>query len=119
MSSDTETPSGRLVAAALEMCEVTDGQGRRIAVRRLTALDKLRLFKAAGPALAQNQPWLGMAVLAASVVAIDDVPVPSPTTEAQVEALVSRLGDHGIAAVAGAFATVAAAPADLAATAGN
>jgi hypothetical protein len=92
---------------------------RRLTLRRLTALDKLRLFKAAGPALAQNQPWLGMAVLAASVVAIDDVPVPSPTTEAQVEALVSRLGDHGIAAVAGAFATVAAAPADLAATAGN
>jgi hypothetical protein len=118
MSSDTETPSGRLVAAALEMCEVTDGQGRRIAVRRLTALDKLRLFKAAGPGLAQNQPWLGMAVLAASVAAIDDIPVPPPATEAQIEGLVARLGDAGLSAVATGL-DAAAPPADLAAHAGN
>jgi hypothetical protein len=115
----SDTPSARLIAAAQSAPEATDAEGRRLTLRRLTALDKLRLFKAAGPVLAQNQPWLGMAVLAASVVAIDDVPVPSPTTEAQVEALVARLGDHGIAAVAVAFASVAPAPADLAATAGN
>ena len=43
---------------------------------------------------------LGMAMLASSVTAIDDVPVPAPATEAQVEALISRLGDSGIAAAA-------------------
>ncbi len=115
----SDTPSSRLIAAAQAAAETTDADGRRLSLRRLTALDKLRLFKAAGPVLAQNQPWLGMAVLAASVVAIDDVPVPPPATEAQVEALVARLGDHGIAAVAGAFASVAPAPAELAALAGN
>jgi hypothetical protein len=73
-------------------------------LRRLTALDKLRLFKAAGAQLAQNQPWLGMALLAASVAAIDDVPVPPPINEGLIEALVSRLGDDGIAAVAEALA---------------
>ena len=46
---------------------VTDSDGRRLTLRRLTALDRLRLFKAAGPVLAQNQPWLGMALLACSV----------------------------------------------------
>jgi hypothetical protein len=98
-----ETPSARLVAAAGAACEVTDARGRRLSLRRLTALDKLRLFKAAGPVLAQNQPWLGMAVLACSVWAIDDVPVPAPASEAHIEALVNRLGDDGIAAIGAAL----------------
>ena len=89
---------------------VTDSQGRRLQLRKLTALDKLRLFKTAGPHLAQNQPWLGMAVLACSVAAIDDVPVPMPSTETLVESLVQRLGDDGIAAIAAALAPDPAAP---------
>lgn len=98
-----DTPSARLVAAAQAAPEVTDGRERVLTLRRLTALDKLRLFKAAGPLLAQNQPWLGMAVLACSVAAIDDVPVPPAVTEGQIEALVVRLGDDGLAAVATAL----------------
>ena len=95
------TPTETILGAAPPA--VTDGQGRRIALRRLSALDKLRLFKAAGPVLAQNQPWLGMAVLACSVAAIDDVPVPAPGTEAQIEAIIARLGDVGIEAIAAAL----------------
>ena len=93
-------PGARLIAAAQAAPEVVDAAGRRLALRRMTALDKLRLFKAAGPVLAQNQMWLGMAVLACSVAAIDEVPVPPPGNEAQIEALVQRLGDAGIAAIA-------------------
>jgi hypothetical protein len=69
----------------------------------MTSLDKLRLFKAAGPVLAQNQPWLGMAMLACSVAGIDNVPVPAPINEQQIESMVTRLGDLGIAAVAEAL----------------
>ncbi|MCW3477653.1 hypothetical protein [Limobrevibacterium gyesilva] len=108
------SPSARLVAAAQAAPEVVDAQGRRLQLRRLTALDKLRLFKAAGPVLAQNRPWLGMAVLACSVAAIDDVPVPAPGNEGQMEALVQRLGDAGIAAVAAALGEDQA-PVDVAA----
>jgi hypothetical protein len=113
------TPSARVIATAQVAPSVTDAQGRRLQLRRLTALDKLRLFKAAGPGLAQNQPWLGMAVLAASVAAIDDVPVPPPANEQQVEALVARLGDAGIAAVGEALAEVQQSAAEVVATAGN
>lgn len=114
------TPSGSIVAAAGAARTVTDSEGRRIALRRLNALDKLRLFKAAGPVLAHNQPWLGMAVLAYSVVAIDDIPVPPPLNEQQLEAIVARLGDAGINAVAGAFSTEPEpTPADVTVTAGN
>jgi hypothetical protein len=69
----------------------------------MTSLDKLRLFKAAGPVLAHNQPWLGMAMLACSVAEIDSVPVPAPTNEQQIESMVARLGDLGIAAAAEAL----------------
>jgi hypothetical protein len=58
-----------------------------------------------------------MATLAASVSAIDDIPVPPPTNEAQIEALVARLGDPGIAAIAEAIAPET--PTDLAHHAGN
>jgi len=79
---------------------VTAADGRVIALRTLTALDKLRLFKAAGPILCRNEPWLGMALLACAVSAIDDIPVPMPADERGIEALVQRLGDAGLAAVA-------------------
>ncbi|MGD0103389.1 MAG: hypothetical protein ABSC06_05055 [Rhodopila sp.] len=69
-------------------------------LRRLTALDTLRLFKAAGPALAQNEPWLSMAGLVFSVLEIDGVPVPPPATESQIETLIDRLGEEGLAAIA-------------------
>lgn len=109
-------PSARLIAAAETAPVATDEAGRRLALRRLSALDKLRLYKAAGPVLAQNAPWLGVALLAASVTAIDDIPVPPPANEAQIEALVARLGEHGLAAVADALAAPAAEAPD---TAGN
>jgi len=83
---------------------ISDTQGRRLELRSLTALDKLRLFKAAGPALSRNEPWLGMALLACTVSAIDDVPVPMPADERGIEALVARLGDAGLAAIAAALA---------------
>jgi hypothetical protein len=97
------TPSARIVASAAATVTVTDALGRALVLRRPGALDKLRLFKAVGPYLAANDPYLGMAMLACSVTSIDGVPVPAPVTEQQIEALVSRLGDEGIAAAAQAL----------------
>ena len=94
------TPTETVLASAGARTDVVAADGRKITLRQIHALDRLRLFKAAGPVLAQNQPWLGMAALAWCVTAIDDVPVPTPTNEAQIEALVSRLGDDGIEAIA-------------------
>ncbi len=113
------SPSDTIVSQAAATWAVTDADGRRITLRRLTALGKLRLFKAAGPTLSHNQYWLGMATLACSVHAIDDVPVPMPTNEPQIEALVGRLGDAGIAAVASALSADASAETTGAATLGN
>lgn len=94
------TPTEQVIASALRTVDVRDGRGRNLKVRRLTALDTLRLLKAAGPILAQNQPWLSMAMLAISVTEIDHVPVPTPMSEAQIESLVDKLGEDGMEAVA-------------------
>ena len=103
MSWAGSTPSRQIVAAAARETEVVDALGRRLRVRHPGALDRLRLFKAAGPVLAGNERWLGLAMLAFSVTAIDDVPVPQPGSEAMLEALVERLGDAGTAAVGAAL----------------
>jgi hypothetical protein len=97
------TPSASVISSAIAAEIVSDNDGRRLTIRRLNALDRLRLFKAAGPMLSQNQPWLGMAVIASSVAAIDDVPVPPPVNELQIETMIGRLGDAGIAAIAQAL----------------
>src|ERR1700733_5701165 len=97
------TPTNSILARATEQRTVDDRLGRRLVVRRLTALDTLLLFKAAGAVPAQNQPWLSVASLAFSITAVDGVPVPIPTSEAQIEAIVARLGDEGLTAVADAF----------------
>ena len=93
------TPSQTIATDATRPLTAVDTRGRRLSVRRLTALDTLRLFKAAGPVLAQNEPWLSMAALAFSVMEIDGIPVPAPGTESQIEGLIDRLGDEGLAAI--------------------
>lgn len=79
---------------------VTDGFGRNLALRRISMLDRLRLFKALGPELSLNEAYVGIAALAASVTAIDGVPLPFPSGEAAVENAVEKLGEAGIEAAA-------------------
>ncbi len=105
------TPTQRIVAEAGAALAVTDATGRTLQFRRPGALDRLRLFKALGPVLSSNDRYVGYAMLAFCVVGIDDVPMPAPANEAQVEALVARLGDVGLAAVGEGLA--AATPGNL------
>jgi hypothetical protein len=93
--------------------EATGADGRRYTLRSMNVLDRLRLFKAVGTELANNEAYLGIAYLAFAVSAIDGVPVPMPANEQQLEALVGKLGDAGIAAIADAFAAQEAARPDI------
>lgn len=78
---------------------VTDSRGRTIQARKVGPLERLRLFKAIGPQNSKNEQYLGYAMLAASCSAIDGDPVHFPTSELQVEAIVTRLGDEGMEAM--------------------
>src|ERR1700722_9971071 len=97
------TPTATIVTNACQTLEAHDDQGRKIGVRRLNALDRLRLLKAAGPELSQNDAWLNMAAIALSVVELNGIPRPAPTNERQIESAVSELGDLGLQAVADAL----------------
>lgn len=96
---------------------VEDARGRMLALRPLTMLDRLRLFKALGAELSMNDAYLGVASLAAAVSAIEGVPLPFPANEAAVENAVERLGEDGIEAVA--MALEPGDPAAVKALAGN
>jgi hypothetical protein len=93
------SPSQRIVVDASREFDVTDTVGRVLRIRRPGALDRLRLFKAVGPALASNDRYVGYAMLAMCVSSIDGVPQPAPASEGQLEALVHRLGDAGMVAI--------------------
>ena len=97
------TPSQTIVASAADTRTVTDANGRVLTIRSPTTLDRLRLFKAVGANLSTNERYLGVAMLAFAVVAIDGVPMPQPTNEQQIEASISRLGDAAIAAIGAAL----------------
>ncbi len=93
------SPTQAYVAANQAIRDITDANGRNLTIRRQTTLDRLRLFKAVGPALAANDRYLGLAGLAFAVLAIDGVPLPQPANEQQVEAAIDRIGDVGMHAI--------------------
>jgi hypothetical protein len=101
-------PSGQILDAHGAV-ETIDAEGRKLKVRPPNALDKLRLFKAIGAELGHNPLYLGAAVSACSVIEIDDIPVPPPSTAHQIELLVARLGNAGLDA---ARAIIGRAPTD-------
>ena len=97
------TPTELIIANANDTLKTLDESGRHLTIRRLNALDRLRLLKAAGPTLSENDAWLNMAALALSVVEIDGIPRPTPTNERQIESAVLELGDPGLRSVAEAL----------------
>lgn len=103
MADTSLGPAGRIVSAAAQTLRVSDAGGRVLDVKRPGAMDRLRLFKAVGPVLAENGRYVGYGMLAMCVQAIDGVPVPPPANEGQLEALVERLGDAGLVAVGDAL----------------
>ncbi len=119
MSLTIDAPSARIIQEAGQTGTVTDTEGRVLAVRRPGALDRLRLFKAVGPALAENERYLGYAMLAMCVSSIDGVPVLQPVNEGQLEGLVGRLGDAGLVAVGRALAGITGSGEVAEASAGN
>ena len=101
---DGETPSEAVIAAANATVTVRDERGRDITVRKLKTLDRMRLLELVGADNAMNDRYLGYATLAYCVACIDGDLVPTINTKVALEAVVQRLDDDGINAVASAVA---------------
>lgn len=95
-----DTPSQEAVKSATELKYKTDKRGRRIGVIRPGALIRFRLLKILGAENAKNEPLLGNAMLAFLVREIDGTPVPPVNSERMLEAMIDRLDDDGLLAVA-------------------
>lgn len=81
------------------MTVITDARGRKLTLRKLNVLDQVKLLRAIGPDQSNNQPYVMIANLAASVSDIDGVPVPMPTKERDIDACIARLDDDGFNAL--------------------
>lgn len=78
---------------------VTDAKGRKITTRKFNVLDQVKLLRAIGAEQSNNQPYVQIVMMAASVSDIDGVPCPVPTNERTIDAAIARIGDDGFAAL--------------------
>jgi hypothetical protein len=96
----TETATTVVVGGATEIKYEIDSLGRNIGVIKPGALMRYRLLKMLGAENAKNEPLLGNAMLAFCVRQISNEQIMIPNSERQIEALIDRLDDPGLAAVA-------------------
>jgi hypothetical protein len=76
--------------------EQKDAQGRTLTFRKLNALEQSRVVRAAGDH-ASNQAYMTQFVYpAASVAAIDGVPMPLPQNLKQIDSIIGQLDDDGM-----------------------
>jgi hypothetical protein len=76
-------------------------------VRRLSAIDRVKLFRAMGAVDAENRAIGSYAATAVSVTAIDDMPVTFPQSSISLDALITRLDTHGLEAAVTALVAIA------------
>ncbi|MBB5189602.1 hypothetical protein HNQ50_000312 [Silvimonas terrae] len=89
---------GAAAAMAPEMLTVTDSAGRQIVLKKPGVLAQYRAVEAMG-ASAENRVYMQMVLPIFYVQMIDGLPVATPSTKPQIEALIQRLDEHGLAAV--------------------
>lgn len=95
---EAAAPSAQVLAKARAEVVVHDSEGRSITLRKPGVLAQYRLVEALGDA-AKNEVYTSMVLPLIYVWAIDDDHVPPATRKSQIEALIQRLDEHGIAAV--------------------
>lgn len=92
-------PSEEIVSQANEVTYVVDARGRKIGLKSPTLLAQFRLVELLGES-AKNQTFMGMVLPIVMVCEIDGHAVHPPSTRAQLDALISRVDNDGLAAIA-------------------
>jgi hypothetical protein len=92
------TPSEQLVRQANAETTVTDDRGRKLTFKRPGPLAQFQIVEAMGDA-ATNGTLMQMVNPLIYVVAIDGEPVFLPAKRSEVDALILKLGDEGLAAL--------------------
>jgi hypothetical protein len=111
------TAASKVTIIDAKNASVIDSRGRLIKVKKLSALDRMRLFKAMGAVHAENRMAASYAATAAAVTELDGMMVPFPTSDIQLDALVGRLDEEGLEAVVMALVALTPAQEDIGAEA--
>lgn len=93
------TPSAQIIAEALKEDTITFGAGRVMSVRKPSTLTKYRIVAALGSELSANQVYMSMVEPLLWVSQLDGQPVFMPTSELQIEGLITQIGDDGMDAL--------------------
>lgn len=93
-----QTPTQDVVAKAQAEVTVKDARGRVITLRKPGVLAQYRLVEVLGDT-ARNDVYMNMVLPLIYVGAIDGEPAYQPAKKSEVEALIQRLDEDGIAAV--------------------
>lgn len=91
------TPSEQVMAKSEEIT-TTDSRGRIIKLKKPGVLAQYRLVEMMGDS-AKNEVYMGMVLPVVFVCEIDGDAVPFPMSKSEVEALIQRLDEDGLAAV--------------------
>lgn len=94
-----KTPSEKVLANPYDGKEITDSMGRKLKLKNPDILDMYDLMSALGEDSA-NQACLQMAMKTLFIGAIDNSPVQSPKSYAEVRASIKRIGTEGFSALA-------------------
>jgi hypothetical protein len=93
------SPSAEMVRKALQEQVITDERGRQLTVRRPGVLAQFRLVEAVGPEAASNQTYMQMINPLLYLGKIDGEDVLPPMSKREVEVLIQRLDEEGLAAL--------------------
>lgn len=100
VNAQRSAPSVEIVQEAMHEFSISDALGRTIVLCKPGILAQYRLVEAVGNDAAKNEVYMGMIMPILYVASIDGNPVAQPSNKAQVEALLQRLDEAGIVAVA-------------------
>lgn len=93
-----ETPSEQLVKAAVQEVAVTDAKGRAIVLKKPGVLAQYRLVKLLGED-AENRVYMSMVAPLIYAASIDGDPIGFPQSGREIDVLIQRLDEDGVAAV--------------------
>lgn len=92
------SPTEQVIAKASAEVTVTDARGRTIRLKKPGVLAQYRLIEILGES-AKNEVYVGMVLPLIYVCEIDGDQVAQPNTKREVDVLIQRLDEDGIAAV--------------------
>lgn len=103
METPIPSPTQEAMAAAVKTVDLpySDQKGdHKVTIRKPSTIAQYRFIEMLGPLRAANSTYVGMSIPVIYVTAIDGESVTQPAKYSEFEALIQRLDEAGLAAVA-------------------